>query len=250
LANHDKYVLEHININKYVSTIELCDTFNISESTARRLLLRLSDRGLIHRCRGGAMSVVYSNVKNGIQVRYECNADVKDRIARAAAARVTPGSTIMLMGGTTIFKMCKYIIGMKLTVITNSLIILDALKDANYIDILMLGGKFDRSEMEIVGAIANSNLKLLRADSLFMSATNFHPRIGFLTDVIDSIELYERCIEAVSERFILADSSKLGTSGAAVTATCEQLDCLITDSALDEYAVTEFREKGLEVVLV
>jgi DeoR/GlpR family transcriptional regulator of sugar metabolism len=57
-------------------------------------------------------------------------------------------------------------------------------------------------------------------------------------------------MEAVSKRFVLADSSKLGVKGAAVTATCEQLDCLITDSALDSAIVTEFQQSGLEVVLV
>jgi len=250
MSDNEKLALELINVKKSVSTLTLCEALGISESTARRLLLRLSNRGVIHKYHGGGMSIDYYSVRNGIQKRFEQRPDEKERIAREAASRVKPESTIILLGGTTVFKMCKHLKGMKVTVITNSMIIFDALKDEQAVDILMLGGKFNRNEMELSGVITNSNLKILRADSLFMGTTFFHPRIGFLTSDINSIELYGLCMDAARKRYILADSSKLSTQGTAVTATCEQLDCLITNRELNADTVEDFRRSGLEVVLV
>jgi len=250
MTDNERHALELINVKKSVSTLELCEALGISESTSRRLLLRLSDRGAIRKYHGGGMSIDYHSIRNGIQHRFEQHVDEKDRIAKEAALRVSPGSTIILLGGTTVYRMCKYLRGMKVTIITNSMIVFDALKDEQAAEILMLGGKFNRHEMEVSGVITNSNLKMLRADSLFMGTVSFHPRIGFLTDDINSTELYGLCMDATRTRYILADSSKLGTAGAAVTATCEQLDCLITDNALNNDIAMEFQQVGLKVLLV
>ena len=72
-----KRTLELISVRKSASTLELCGTLGISESTARRLWVRLSDRGAVYKYHGGGMSVDYLNVLNGIQKRFEQHADEK-----------------------------------------------------------------------------------------------------------------------------------------------------------------------------
>jgi len=250
MTDYEKKALELINVRKSISTLELCRVLGVSESTARRLLLRLSDLGAIHKYHGGGMSIDYFNTRNDLHKRFELHADEKDRIAKAAASHVKPGSTLILLGGTTVYKMCKYLKGIRVTVITNSMIIFDALKDEQAVEILMLGGKFNRNEMEVRGVITHANQKMLRADSLFMGTVSFHPRIGFMTNDIDSIELYSLCMDAANTCYMLADSYKFGVAGAAVTATCAQLDCLISDNALSEDIVAAFQQEGLEVKLV
>lgn len=246
----DKQVLEMINMKKMVTTGELCELFGYSESTARRTLQRLSDRGMIQRYHGGAMSNKYKVEQEGIQHRFEQQSQEKDRIARHAVEQIRPGSTIVMLGGTTVYKMCKYLQGMKITIITNSMLVFEELKSNPRTNIILLGGRYNYVEEEVRGVLTNTNLKLLRADALFTGATEFHPHIGFMTGDIESVELYRLCIEAVNRTFVLADSSKLGEGGAAVMAVCQMIDCLITDTGLLDMHVAGFEEQGVKVCRV
>ena len=231
-----------------MSIDELCKSLNVSDSTARRVMTSLADKGMIIRYHGGGHSVEWALESSDIQKRFDLHASAKDAIARTAAELVKPDSIIILMGGTTVCKMCKYIKDMKVTVITNSIIILDELKNRRGIDIVLLGGRYNHSEMEVVGALTDINLKMLRADSLFMGANHFHPKIGFLTDERESLQFYRNCIDAASKSYVLADSSKLGENAAAITATCDMVDCLITDNKLDIDIIKQFESMGVSVI--
>lgn len=250
MNQRDKQALEFINMKKMISTAELCETFGYSESTARRLLQRLSDRGLIQRYHGGGVSNQYAKEQNGVHERVEHRLKEKERIAKYAAELINPGDTVILLGGTTVHKMCKYLRGMKITVITNSMLVFDELKNNSRVGLILLGGIYDHHEMEVRGGITNSNLQLLRADSLFMGASTFHPQIGFLSMDIDAVELYHLCMEAVNNTYILSDSSKLSKDGAAVMATCQKTDCFITDTGLPDEMAMEFEQKEVKVVRV
>ncbi len=114
-----KEILDYIKIHQTVSTLELCDHYHLSESTVRRLLQRIEDSGQITRYHGGA---IFNGepISSEIQKRYLDNVDSKDKIAKRAAEMVKPGSTIIMLGGTTVFRMCKYLRNKAITVITNS----------------------------------------------------------------------------------------------------------------------------------
>lgn len=246
----DKQVLEYIDMKKMVSTTELCEIFGYSESTARRVLQRLVDSGLVERYHGGAISNQDIKRKTGIQERLEYHFAEKDNIAKCAAEQIKQGSTVVLLGGSTVYKMCKYLIKKNITVITNSMIVFDELKDRDNIVLILLGGRYNFEEMEVRGALTYSGLQILRADKVFMGATKFHPQIGFMTSDLESVELYRLCIEAAKETYILADSSKLGKDGTAVMASCTMVDYLITDKKMGSEEEKEFAEKGVKVLRV
>ena len=248
MNQNENKVLELINVKKTISTKEICKALYISESTARRIMARLSKKGAIVRFHGGGHNLEQAAEEFNITGRLELNTRAKDGIAKAAAEMVTPGAVIIMMGGTTVYKMCKYLQEMSITVITNSLIVFDALKNRGKIDIVLLGGHYNRSEMEVWGVLTNANLKMLRADMLFMGTSHFHPSVGFLTNDLESLEIYRNCMDAANTSYVLADSSKLGERGTAVTATCKSIDGLITDDKLGNEYVRQFEAAGVSVV--
>lgn len=243
-------ILEFINVKKIVTIGEICTRFGFSESTSRRAVKKLADAGRVQRHRGGAMSNLYAQTSALVYQRFQEHMEEKERIARNAAQHVRNDSTVILMGGSTVCRMCKYLKKKTITVITNSLLVYEELKDNPTTSLVLLGGRFNYDEMEVGGMMTNSNIHSLRADSLFMGAYNFHPQVGFTTPDMETIEFHHLCFNAVNNVFMLVDSSKLGTDGAAVMATCDMVNYIISDTGLSDEAAAEFEEKKIKVLRV
>jgi DeoR/GlpR family transcriptional regulator of sugar metabolism len=248
VKNNEKRALELINTRKSASVSDICGALNISESTARRILTALSGGNLITRYHGGAQCLAIAGGSGSIQSRKDENRQLKDAIARTAAGRVKQGQTVLLTGGTTVYMMCRYLMDKRITVLTNSLIVFNELTAAPYIDLIMLGGVYNREEMEMEGILTNFGLKMFKADSIFMGTNGFDPGFGFLTDRVEALELYRLCIEASKEKYIVADSSKLGGRGSAVIAACGMVDYLITDAGVGRDVAEKFMQNGVKVI--
>ena len=248
MRKNENKVLDLINIKKTISVPDIYKTLKISESTARRAVTVLSDMKLINRYHGGAQSIVDIENQKDVKGRMIINPELKDNIARTAAMQVCSGQTVILLGGTTVYMMCKYIINKNITVLTNSMLVFDELKDASNIRLILLGGTYNADEMELEGVLTNFGLKLFNADCMFFGTNGFDPNYGFLTSRIEAIELYRGCINASRLKYALADSSKLFAQGPAVIATCENVDYLITDTGISREIATIFTEKKTKVI--
>lgn len=225
----EKAVKDFIFEKYNVAVSDLCEHFSISESTARRVLRKLEDRNLITRYRGGAYPNIGSIDPSCVTARVRCNWDKKVVIAKKAAELVPEGSTLVMLGGTTVYAMCGFLEGKNITVITNSLIVFSALQKDKNITIILLGGLFNRSEYELGGIVTNHGMRNIRADFMFMGSMGFDERLGFTTKDLESLELYQTCIESSNKVIVLADSSKYKAGGTAVTAKLGEVDTLITD---------------------
>ncbi|MDD3174518.1 MAG: DeoR/GlpR family DNA-binding transcription regulator [Herbinix sp.] len=240
-------ILAFINTRKNVTIYDLCESFNISESTARRTISYLEEKGKIGRYHGGAFSLL-QNPKTQIISRLDENTDKKIRIAQSASEIVCDNSTIILLGGTTVSYMCTFIKKKRITVITNSMLVLDELKNCPNIKLIILGGLYNNDESEVGGILSNSSLSYLRADLLFMGASGFDEKSGFI-NANHSVELFRTCVKASNETNVLVDSSKYNSGGSSIAASPEQIKRLYTNSDLDPRIIKSFQLKGVEVIL-
>lgn len=248
MTENEYDVLNYINIHEIGRTELISADLQISESTVRRTLDRLERKGLVVRFHGGASRVRSSQVSE-VHERFEKQPQVKNRIAKAAADMVRDGNIVILLGGTTVAAMCKYLQGKRLTVITNSLLVFDMMKDYYAVKMILLGGEYASNEDELKGSLTNTTILQLGADCLFSGATAFDERRGFLTNQIDAIELYNSCFHATQKVVMLADSTKCNRSSIAVMASCDKVDCLITDDGIPKEVVQKFEEANVRVVL-
>jgi DeoR/GlpR family transcriptional regulator of sugar metabolism len=241
-------ILKFINSHGHVSIDDIRSQFRLSASTARRAVAQLEKKGKAGRFHGGAYSVNYGGVSEVI-ARRDVNAEKKNRIARAAAGIIAHDSTCIILGGSTVGCICQFIKDMHMTVITNSILVFDELKRCPTIRLIVLGGLYNPNEEELGGIIANANLLYLRADYLFMGASSFDDRTGFINGN-ESIFLYHACLGACTEVCVLVDSSKYNRGGTSIAAKPRQVRHLFTDSGLPPAAVRNFREKGVIVTLI
>lgn len=241
-------VLSFIQMRDYTSTLQICNQFGVSESTARRILEKLDEAGQITRVHGGAMPISNPNRLTEFQIRNKENKPQKIAIAKAASQIIREHDTIIIMGGTTTCEMCQFISHMKLTVLTNSILVLNGLRYSPNIRIIMLGGLYNYQEEELGGLMDEQNLLRMRADHMFMGASGFDERFGFTT-FNASVTLYTNCINSSICTSVLADSSKYMRGGASITATFDQVDYLFTDSNLELRAKQALEEQNLKVIL-
>ena len=102
----------------------------------------------------------------------------KEAIGRAAAELVAPGDPILIGPGTTTLALARQLrsIG-DLTVVTNSLLVVEALLDAPGIDVIVTGGSFRHSIRALVGPGVTESLSRLRLPTVFISGNGLsrHP---------------------------------------------------------------------------
>jgi len=239
--------LAYINQEGFVTVTQLCGEFGISESTARRLLTGLAEQRLVQRVHGGAAALERSRSASMV-IRQNTNRETKQRIAQKACGIINEDSTLILMGGTNVAAICPFIKNMRLTVITNSFLVFNALQYSSTVRLIFLGGLFNPQEYEVGGVLANQGLRFIRADYLFMGAASFDERSGFIT-ATPAVELYISCMEISSTVCVLVDSSKYHSGGVGVTAKPNNVHYLFTDTGLPAEAIEQFKSTGMRIVL-
>lgn len=241
-------ILEFIRINQTVSTPEICERYQISESTTRRILQKLEDSGKIRRFHGGAM-FSGKETSTELQTRYHLAEDKKEMIAKKAASMVKPNKTIVLLGGTTVFRMCKYLKYKKLTVITNSMLVFNELHNYPNIHLILLGGEYNAEEEELYGFLTQASLKKMACDYMFFSVTGYIESSGFTTSDFNSIELYSWCMTMSENVVLLFDSTKFQIRGKAITAEISDVTYLITDKEIEKSTLSDLTNKGLDIIV-
>jgi DeoR/GlpR family transcriptional regulator of sugar metabolism len=152
-----------------ISISEVCVNFSVSEATARRDLEALASEGRIQRVHGGAIALTQAPSESPILQRQDEQTNEKIRIGQAAAALVQEGETVFLGSGTTVLEAARSLRGRRnLTVLTNSLPVVNALAGAEGITLICLGGMLRDSELSFIGHITEQALAEVRADKVFI----------------------------------------------------------------------------------
>ena len=117
--------------NGFVTVKQLCDTLFASESSIRRDLKALEERGLVKRSYGGAALVTnFSNIST-FSNRTKYNISAKREIAKKAAALINDGDIIFLDQSSTAFYLASELMHRSaLTVVTNNVEIMMLLSDS------------------------------------------------------------------------------------------------------------------------
>ena len=237
-----------IKQDQRLSVTEICEVFSVSEATARRDLETLAKEGKIQRVRGGAIKTERSPPELPILQREDDQALEKDKIGRAAAGLIDPGDTVFLGSGTTVLAAARYVQNChNLTVITNSLPIINLLVGCPDVSLIVLGGSLRNSELSFIGHITERALSEVRADKVLLGARAVSHEHGITNDYMAETQT-DRAIIKISQKVILlADHTKFGSVSTAFLAPVEDIHVIVTDKKTNQEYIELFREKGIEV---
>lgn len=119
-----------------------------------------------------------------------------------------------------------------LTVVTNSLLVAQALAHANRVEVVMTGGTLRGSNYALVGSGAEQSLQGLRVSRAFLSGSGLTAERGLSTSNMLSASVDRALVQAAAEVVVLADHTKLGTDTMFQTVPTDVITRLVTDDPL------------------
>ena len=232
-----------------ITIAQICRRFSVSEATARRDLNILAESGEIQRFRGGGAVIKRAPPEPPILLRETEQAEYKQRIGQLAATLVTSGETIFLGSGTTVLELAHNLQEQEgLTVITNSLPVVNALTNRTDITLIGLGGIFRHSELSFIGHFTVQALAELRPDKVFTGIRGIDPEEGLTNDHVPETTTARAILEAGGETILVADHTKCGRVSTAFVAPVRAIDTLITNEEISAKQVEAFAEQGVRVL--
>jgi DeoR family transcriptional regulator of aga operon len=175
---------------------------------------------------------------------------LKRAIGAAGARLVNQGDTIILDSGLSAAHLAAALRGRHdITVITNSLRVLDALSDEPGITLVSTGGVLRPGSRALTGAGAEASFRDLRADKVFLSGTGFNLSFGLSTMSLSEAAVKQAMLAASREAFLLVDHTKIGVESLVKVAPAESIERLITDPGISPHDRLAFTQRGIEVTI-
>lgn len=232
------------------SVEELADTFDVTASTIRRDLARLTEEGRVARTYGGAM-VLQAHPEPSLLQRTEEAFAEKQAMARWAAAEIVSGETILLDAGTTVGALARELRdGPTLTVATTSLTALGALAGSQTVHVECLGGTLRHLSQGFVGPLAEAALERMTFDRVYLGADGVTPQNGLCEADLQQTRLKELMIRRSNAVYVLAHAQKLGRSPFHSWVRLPSSWTLVTDTSAHPGLLAEFTACGASVVTV
>jgi DeoR/GlpR family transcriptional regulator of sugar metabolism len=235
-----------------IKMAEIVSMFNVSNETARRDLETLQDQNLVKRVYGGAILTERRNpidltpqrVVDGTRGQAE-----RAAIGKAAADLVNEGETVLLASGTTVLQVALNLKRLRsLTVLTNSLAVINALIDTNF-DIYVLGGKLDMDELIMSGHMSLRAVQSVFVDKTFIGAGG----ITFMYGVSDygsvDANIREEMINRANQVILVAQSEKFGRNAFSLGNPLDRIHTVVSDNNLSIEYINGIREMGIDLIL-
>jgi DeoR family glycerol-3-phosphate regulon repressor len=214
-----------------VATVEaLADRFGVTLQTVRRDVKLLAEAGLLARFHGGVRLPSSTTENIAHRQREALNAEAKKRIARAVAARVPNGCSILINLGTTTEAVARELLRHKgLRVITNNLNVATILADSDECEVIVAGGVVRHRDRGIVGEATVDFIRQFRVDIGLIGISGIEAD-GSLRDFdYREVKVSRAIIEQSREVWLTADHSKFNRPAMVELARVDQIDLLFTD---------------------
>jgi len=243
-----KLILEHLRQHEAATLRELARLTGSSEVTTRRDLRTLEGEGRLNRRHGGAALQPGPAQEPTYAAKARVAAAEKASIAEAAAALVQPGDAIVIGPGTTTRALARRLANHRdLVVVTNSLLVAEALIDAPAVEVHVTGGTLRASIHALVGPEAEQGLSGYRTVRAFISGNGVTAERG-LTTPNPLVASADRALAAAArEVVVLADSTKIGQDTMCQTIPADAMTHLIVDVGADPGELDRLRSLGADV---
>lgn len=225
-------ILNHLKQNKISTIKELAGIVWASESSVRRDVKMLEQKGYVTQMYGRVALSGYSNNVVPISLRDYSNAPVKDMLAKEASKYIFDGATILMDGSSTVRRIIKYANDFKnLKIITNNQQIFSEHTNPQ-IKLYCTGGLFNSQSNIFLGRTTEDYIKNINADIVFFSSQALSDD-GEISDVSEEeTSLRKVMLSRAKKKIFLCDSSKVGYRKTFTLCTKNDVDVIICDKPL------------------
>jgi len=248
----------HSRLQDLIAARGMCDLdtlsreLGVSQSTIRRDLELLEQRGVVKRTHGGVVwlgdRTAHSTRPYAFDQRLTHREDAKRQIAHAARPFVRPGQTIVIDGGTTTFHLAQQLVGQRLQLVTNSLPIANLFLNDDNVEMIVIGGLLYPRYGVFLGPMAESQLATVHATTMFFGAAGILDGALYNQNLL-LVESQRRMMQQAQEVILLVDSSKFGQQALARLCELGEVGIVVTDAGLPPEHRAAIEAAGCRLVI-
>ncbi len=215
-------ILRELKMQGIVSVTYLTDLLQASESTIRRDLIYLHNKGMLKKVHGGAVLIEENCIDDSkVNVRKALNLNDKKKIALSASSLIEENDVIYIDAGTTTELLIDCIKLKNISVVTNGIVHAKKLLEKG-INTYILGGKIKATTEAVVGSKAVYDVNKYNFTKGFFGTNGISNEKGYTTPDIEEGMVKRAAVKRCRNAYILADVSK-----------CERIS-FVTFAEIDE----------------
>lgn len=250
-AERKRSIQEIIQNEKKVYVNSLSILFNVTDETIRKDLEKLEQDGILTRTYGGALlNIDQAREDPSFFERTKKNLEAKKIIAYKMLPYIEDGFTIMADSSSTVLetlKLCKQTGKKNLTIVTNSIEVLNTLVSSS-VNIILTGGTFSYNSMSLVGSLSEDAINKYTVDIALISCKGFDINQGFTDSNECEIKIKKAMIKQAHKTFLLIDSSKLRKVSFIKLLESNKLDYVVSDKDPDSDFIEFFNNNDIEFI--
>lgn len=245
-AERYKMICTHVQQQGSALVTELSVLCQVSPETIRRDLKVLEKSQKIIRSFGGAVALenqvspmvdikdaVYSlnavDRAESFRKRTEEHPEIKMKIAKAALHFIHPGDCILLDNSSSCWFLARQIPDIEITVVTNSVKIIQALACRDKVRIIGIGGEYSARHDDFHGPVAENAIKNFQINTFFFSCQGINRESGVRDGNDINAKLKQVMLQVSNKKILLVDSSKFDQYAFCKICTLDEVDTLITN---------------------
>ncbi len=217
-----------------VTNEELMKHFHISVQTLRRDLKELENHNIITKVYGGVIASQQKITPASLPVlsdRLRINKQAKDRIGFLASQLVKDGDVIFVDSGSTAYTIIPYLQQNKVTVISHSIHVMNALQQSENVTGICLGGKLNKDTQSFY---SDTSLYPYYYNKAFISTVGLSLTKGLTNTDFNEGVIKHHVIKNSEEVWIVADHTKFGNVAFHKFSDLKRITGVITDAKLEE----------------
>ncbi len=232
----DEQILEILQKKKACTVYELSKQLFVSESTVRRDLTRMEQKGLVTRTFGGAILKSTPTIEEtSFYLREKENLQVKRALVRAALPFIQEDSAIFLDSSSTTLQIVTMLNDFKnLRIITNGLAIANELVTKTKHQVTLVGGDIQPASNSVLGSRAEAMVSGYHAKLAIMSTAGVDPDFGFSEATEQSADLKRMMSDCAEKTIVLFDETKIDRKNLANAFPLEKADVIISSMPLSQ----------------
>lgn len=237
--------IEQKNVVTIKELQQLCP--DVSLMTIHRDLQALEQQGAVVKMRGGARAVRHAG-DPGFDVRLQENNSGKAVIARKALELIQPYSSVFLDASTTNLILARDLPDVNLNIFTTGPSIALTLCHLHNPTVTVCCGAINRKNLALSGQNTLEMLEKINIDLAFIGVSGCSVEAGFTCGTEGDMLVKRQVIRQARTSVIMCDRAKLSRLMPYTFARLEDVDYLISDSALPEEFIDAARSAGVTLL--
>ncbi|MPQ43889.1 DeoR/GlpR family DNA-binding transcription regulator [Clostridium tarantellae] len=229
----------------------LSETFGVSEGMIRKDLQKLEKEGLLKRTYGGAIlerKIVYDD---SILYRLAKNIDRKNGIANIAINLIEENDVIFLDASSINYSIAAMLssISKKLTLITNMNRIAIMFDNNPFINVICIGGIYNKNLGATIGSVAISEIESYRINKSFIGAGGINIENNFISNIdLDEAMTKKAIIKNSKNIYIVMENEKFYTDCFYKFSKLEEINAIITDKKPEDNIMNKLIDKEISII--